>query len=118
MTYLTPNHPAVEAAARSAYERAWCGENEPWSEVDDLERDEWRADEAHSLTAALPHLTAVDLRHTPAGRALMAEAWDQGVADNERGWQHVYAGHDIDPDDPLAICQTCGTPNPYRKGDA
>ena len=61
MTYLTPNHPAVEAAARSAYERAWCGENEPWSEVDDLERDEWRADEAHSLTAALPHLIAEDL---------------------------------------------------------
>ena len=61
MTDLTPNHPAVEAAARSAYERAWCGENEPWSEVDDLERDEWRADEAHSLSAALPHLTADDL---------------------------------------------------------
>ena len=61
MTYLTPNHPAVEAAARSAYERAWCSEREPWSEVDDLERDEWRADEAHSLTAALPHLTADDL---------------------------------------------------------
>ena len=61
MSDLTPNHPAVEAAARSAYERAWCGENEPWSEVDDLERDEWRADEAHSLTAALPHLTADDL---------------------------------------------------------
>ena len=147
MTDLTPNHPAVEAAARSAYERAWCGENEPWSEVDDLERDEWRADEAHSLTAALPHLTADDLRdtdaaeeirtegwlqgwaagrdldgdedatpylrNTPAGRALMAEAWEEGVADNERGWQHVYAGHDIDPDDPLAICQTCCTPNPY-----
>lgn len=118
MTDLTPNHPAVEAAARSAYERAWCGENEPWSEVDDLERDEWRADEAHSLTAALPHLTADDLRNTPAGRELMAEAWDQGVADNERGWQHVYAGHDIDPDDPLAICQTCGTPNPYLEADA
>ena len=118
MTDLTPNHPAVEAAARSAYERAWCGENEPWSEVDDLERDEWRADEAHSLTAALPHLTADDLRNTPVGRALMAEGWDQGVADNERGWEHVYAGHDIDPDDPLAICQTCCTPNPYRKGTA
>ena len=58
MPDITPNHPAVEAAARSAYERAWCGENEPWSEVDDLERDEWRADEAHALTAALPHLTA------------------------------------------------------------
>ena len=75
MTDITPNHPAVEAAARSAYERAWCGENEPWSEVDDLERDEWRADEAHSLTAALPHLTADDLRNTPAGKQLMAEAW-------------------------------------------
>ena len=61
MTYLTPNHPAVEAAARSAYERAWCSEREPWAEVDDLERDEWRADQAHSLTAALPHLTAEDL---------------------------------------------------------
>ena len=79
MTYLTPNHPAVEAAARSAYERAWCGENEPWSEVDDLERDEWRADEAHSLTAALPHLTADDLRDTPVVRMLMAEAWDEGA---------------------------------------
>ena len=79
MTYLTPNHPAVEAAARSAYERAWCGENEPWSEVDDLERDEWRADEAHSLTAALPHLTADDLRNTPAGRELMAEGWAQAT---------------------------------------
>lgn len=61
MTDLTPNHPAVEAAARAAHERAWCGEGEPWAEVDDLERDEWRADEAHSLTAALPHLTADDL---------------------------------------------------------
>lgn len=61
MTDLTPNHPAVEAAARAAHERAWCGESEPWSEVDDLERDEWRADEAHSLAAAIPHLIADDL---------------------------------------------------------
>ena len=92
MTDLTPNHPAVEAAARSAYERAWCGENEPWSEVDDLERDEWRADEAHSLTAALPHLTADDLRNTPAGRALMAE------------------GRDARPPEPLP----CGCENPLN----
>lgn len=61
MTDLTPNHPAVEAAARAAHERAWCGEGEPWAEVDDLERDEWRADEAHALSAALPRLTADDL---------------------------------------------------------
>ena len=107
MTDLTPNHPAVEAAARSAYERAWCGENEPWSEVDDLERDEWRADEVHSLTAALPHLTADDLRHTPAGRALMAEAWDQGWRDRKQYDQDI---------DWRTIPAT--DTNPYRKDDA
>ena len=61
MTDLTPDHPAVEAAARSAYERTWRCECEHWSEVDDLERDAWRANKAHSLTAALPHLTAAPL---------------------------------------------------------
>ena len=89
MTDLTPNHPAVEAAARAAHERAWCGENEPWSEVDDLERDEWRADEAHSLTAALPHLTADDLRHTDAAEEIRTEGWQQGWA----------AGRDLDGDE-------------------
>lgn len=68
------NHPAVEAAARDAYERAWGTEGEPWDEASDLERNVWRADETHALTAALPHLTADDLRHTPAGRELMREA--------------------------------------------
>ena len=89
MTDLTPNHPAVEAAARAAHERAWCGENEPWSEVDDLERDEWRADEAHSLTAALPHLTADDLRDTDAADEICTEGWLQGWA----------AGRDLDGDE-------------------
>ena len=141
MTDLTPNHPAVEAADRAATR---------WMEDPELETD--LDGTVYMLNAALPHLTADDirntdaaeeirtegwmqgwaagrdldgdedaipyLRHTPAGRALMAEGWDRGVADNERGWEHVYAGHDIDPDDPLAICQTCGTPNPYRGGDA
>ena len=89
MTDLTPNHPAVEAAARAAHERAWCGENEPWSEVDDLERDEWRADEAHSLTAALPHLTADDIRNTDAAEEIRTEGWMQGWA----------AGRDLDGDE-------------------
>ena len=147
MADLTPNHPAVKAANVGVQE--WLAGDGPFD--DDpvrLAHDMTAA----CITAALPHLTADDLRdtdaaeeirtegwqqgwaagrdldgdedatphlrNTPAGRALMAEAWDQGVADNERGWQHVYAGHDIDPDDPLAICQTCGTPNPYREGDA
>ena len=107
MTYLTPNHPAVEAAARSAYERAWCGENEPWSEVDDLERDEWRADEAHSLTAALPHLTADDLRHAPAGRKLMAEGWDALIESMSASGEF----HDVD-------LRTMQRLNPYRQADA
>lgn len=121
------NHPAVEAAARDAYERAWGIEGEPWDEASDLERNVWRADETHALTAALPLLESATednlarLRGTPAGKQLLAEGWDRGVADNERGWDHVYSGHDVDPDDPLAVCQTCETPNPYRTeapGDA
>lgn len=106
MTDLTPNHPAVEAAARSAYERAWCGENEPWSEVDDLERDEWRADEAHSLTAALPHLTADDLRNTPAGQALMAEGWDALIESMSASGEF----HDVD-------LRTMQRLNPYLEDD-
>lgn len=107
MTDITPNHPAVEAAARSAYERAWCGENEPWSEVDDLERDEWRADEAHSLTAALPHLTADDLRNTPAGRKLLVEGWDALIESMSASGEF----HDVD-------LRTMQRLNPYRKADA
>lgn len=134
MTDLTPNHPAVKiiAALESEtmrVERAECAAaGIPASDHPVVQRAARVLDAAHSkstttsaylsILTALSHLTADDLRHTDAGRALMAEGWDQGVADNERGWQHVYAGHDIDPDDPLAICQTCCTPNPYRGGDA
>ena len=106
MTDLTPNHPAVEAAARAAHERAWCGESEPWSEVDDLERDEWRADEAHALNAALLHLTADDLRNTPAGRKLMAEAWK------------VCAEFILSPPTGSPTERWVKFANPYRQADA
>ena len=147
MTDITPNHPAVQVGCQAASEWAEDASADetghitlalhmtaacitaaiPHLDADDL-RDTDAAEEIRTEgwlqgwaagrdldgdEDAIPHL-----RDTPAGRALMAEAWDQGVADNERGWQHVYAGHDIDPDDPLAICQTCCTPNPYRKGTA
>lgn len=114
MTDLTPNHPAAEAAARAAHERAWCGESEPWNEVDDLERDEWRADEAHSLTAALPHLTADDLRNTPAGQALMAEAWEEGAMDRVR---RVYIGRMSQKTLSIVRERIAGA-NPYLEGDA
>ena len=64
MTDLTPNHPAVEAAHTAS--QAW---------MDDVACKLPRDEMVYILTAALPHLTADDLRHTPAGRALMAEAW-------------------------------------------
>jgi len=115
MTDLTPNHPAVEAVAREIYVHdAPSNDPQTWPPTPTALADDYRGAALAALSAALPHLTADDLRNTPAGRELMAEAWDQGVADNERGWEHVYAGHDIDPDDPLAICQTCGTPNPKQ----
>lgn len=109
MTDLPPDHPAVDAADRAAIR---------WMEDRELETD--LGGTAHMLTAALPLLESATednlarLRDTPAGKQLLAEGWDRGVADNERGWDHVYAGHDVDPDDPLAECQTCDTPNPYR----
>ena len=41
------------------------------------------------LTAALPHLTAEDLRNTPAGRALVAKGkslgWDDAIGELRKG---------------------------------
>ena len=111
MTDLTPNHPAVKAGCQAAGQWAEGAHVADAPDPTALALDMTTT----CLSAALPHLTADDLRNTPAGKQPMAEAWEEGVADNERGWQHVYAGHDIDPADPLAICQTCGTPNPYRE---
>lgn len=122
------DHPAVEALAR---ELAFLDDGDPWPSNEELggsptgtRDDEFRAAQEETavehIGVVLPHLESATednlarLRNTPAGRALMAEGWDRGVADNERGWDHVYSGHDVDPDDPLAVCQTCETPNPYR----
>ena len=67
MPDLTPNHPAVEALADAIY-RALYGQYGDFGTPS--------KGEAHAaLSAALDHLTADDLRNTPAGRALMAEAW-------------------------------------------
>ena len=87
MTDLTPNHPAVEAAT---------------PDIHSISLREYTPEDCHetiadALNAALPHLTADDLRNTPAGRALMAEAWEAGVA------QFARYG-DVDT-------------NPYRKED-
>ena len=104
MPDITPNHPAVEAATFAQWsvqsESHWC----PYEDVSDVTKDRWRKGTALALTAALPHLTADDLRNTPAGRALMAEAWDTAVltAQELSGITRVHAFQ----------------ANPYREGDA
>lgn len=86
------NHPAVEAANMGV--QKWLAGDGPFDD------DPVRL--AHDMTAAciaaaLPHLTADDLRDTPAGRALMAEGWDAA-------WKRAWGP---------AACEL--TPNPYRE---
>ena len=141
MPDLTPNHPAVEAAARMVYiHDAPSNDPQTWPPTPDALADDYRGVALAALTAALPHLTADDLRdtdaaeeirtegwlqgwaagrdldgdedaipylrHTPAGRALMAEAWEEGAEAGEK--DYVTA---LDPD------HKC-IPNPYREDDA
>ena len=94
MTDLAPNHPAVEAAT---------------PDIHSISLREYTPEDCHetiadALNAALPHLTADDLRNTPAGLALMAEAWDTAVltAQELSGITRVHAFQ----------------ANPYREGDA
>ena len=77
MTDLTPNHPAVEAATPDIH----C------ISLREYEPEDCHETIADALTAALPHLTADDLRDTPAGRALMAEGWTAGA--EYAGWGTV-----------------------------
>ena len=84
MTYLTPNHPAVQVGCQAASE---------W--VDDASTDgpDHTALALHMtaacITAALPHLTADDLRDTDAAEEIRTEGWQQGWA----------AGRDLDGDE-------------------
>ena len=69
MTYLTPNHPAVEAAARAmhaAYERRaerWEAfyTRTPWEAIGEDSKAEFIGYVHQPLNAALPHLIAEDL---------------------------------------------------------
>lgn len=112
------DHPAVEAMLWHEGQYNYAEPPENWPE---RLRNAEAADYADKIEHALPRLESstpeniTRLRNTPAGRALLAEGWDRGAADNERVWIHVYDGHDVDPDDPWAMCLTCNTPNPYRE---
>ena len=117
MTDLTPNHPAVEAAQRALASDTTSGcvieqheGNGMWTcfahgmSADGPEMCWYVRDMPPvALAAALPHLTADDLRNTPAGKQLMAEAWEEGAEAGERDYATA-----LDPD------HEC-IPNPYRK---
>ena len=96
---ITPNHPAVEALADAIY-RALSSQ---YGDFGTPSKGEAYA----ALTAALPHLTADDLRDTPAGRALMAEGWDALIESMSASGEF----HDVD-------LRTMQRLNPYRKDDA
>ena len=114
MTYLTPNHPAVEAAARAmhaAYERRaerWEAfyTRTPWEAIGEDSQAEFIGYVHQPLNAALPHLTADDLRNTPAGRALMAEGWDALIESMSASGEF----HDVD-------LRTMQRLNPYLEDD-
>ena len=81
---ITPNHPAVKAANMGVQE--WLALPAPFDD------DPVRL--AHDMTAvcinaALPHLTADDLRDTDAAEEIRTEGWQQGWA----------AGRDLDGDE-------------------
>ena len=107
MTDLTPNHPADKVAAR-----ALCVSDEAEIAASDAyaqgvgERPFSQRMRA-AITAALPHLTADDLRNTPAGRELMAEGWGALIENMSASGEF----HDVD-------LRTMERLNPYLKADA
>lgn len=107
MTDLAPNHPAVEVAARvgRVSDEAEIAASEAYAQGVGERPFSQRMRAA--ITAALSHLTADDLRHTPAGRKLMAEAWDALIESMSASGEF----HDVD-------LRTMQRLNPYRGGDA
>lgn len=95
MTDLTPNHPAVQAGCQAASE---------WAEDASADETGHIALALHMtaacITAALPHLTADDLRNTDAAEEIRTEGWLQGWA----------AGRDLDGDEDAI--PTSATPPP------
>ena len=86
------NHPAVNEAARVMYQKQneIDGLNPRWEGEDPATRGNWCDDALDALTAALPHLTADDLRNTPAGKQLMAEAWRKFQDHYATEWETSY----------------------------
>ena len=107
MTDLTPNHPADKVAARAlcVSDEAEIAASEAYAQGVGERPFSQRMRAA--ITAALPHLTADDLRNTPAGRELMAEGWGALIENMSASGEF----HDVD-------LRTMERLNPYLKADA
>ncbi|MCV7688150.1 hypothetical protein M3C66_009955 [Micrococcus luteus] len=103
---IEPTDTMVEAGASYAWEEANPGIL-GWNSISKSHKEGCRRDARAVLTAALPHLTADDLRNTPAGRKLMAEGWDALIESMSASGEF----HDVD-------LRTMQRLNPYRDGDA
>ena len=112
MPDLTPNHPAVEALGSEGFDHAG-GTMHAWRCEHPDRYPGYCTCPEEAVAIVRDNLTADDLRNTPAGRELMAEAWDerhatrpnysQGHDDDCMGWEDCHCGRYL---------------NPYRKGDA
>ena len=102
------NHPAVEAGAeRFRTEMMGPSWTRPWEDLGERAKRNWRIRALGVLEHGLPHLTADDLRDTPAGKQLLAEGWDerhkarpdysQGHDDDCMGWEDCHCGRYVNP---------------------
>ena len=103
------NHPAVEAAWKALTLAQGTADGVPFIFAF-----------PSAFRAALQRLTADDLRDTDAGRALMAEAWEEGAQAawgvSGEGWNGEYTGR---PGPPGAFrAQNPTFPNPHLEDDA
>ena len=115
---LTPNHPAVEAAAREVYVHdAPSNDPQTWPPTPTALADDYRGAAFDALTTALPHLDAATeenlarLRGTPVGRALMAEGWVEGVLDHMGRRRGIMSSEVVS-----IIRERIADANPYREG--
>lgn len=125
---LTPDHPVVEmfSALESEtmrVERVECAvAGMPASDHPVVQRAARVLEAAQSRSAttsahlsiltALTHLTADDLRSTPAGRELMAETWQEGAMD------HAAATSRMTPETRRIINELMKAANPYLERNA
>ena len=119
MPDITHTHPAVKALELEGFDHEG-GTTHSWRCEHPDRYPSYCTCPEETVAIVRDNLTADDLRDTPAGRELMAEAWEEGAQDaweitGER-WNSEYAG---EPGDLSSFrVQNPIFPNPHLEGDA